>query len=322
MTRSVCLLASAGLVLLPDGATAFGWRTRHCPPAPMAYVAPEIVFLSPTLPYIPIGSYDYCQPGAFSQNTPIYVHDACPPNAGTPIAPRTAPATPPKVMEKPSVQAPETEKPPIRPAAFATPMEIPLEKSFAPPPRPVEVEPAKPLPLETIPKTDLPKNERPKPVVPKIELPAIEQPKPVVPKIDLPPFDLPTIDRPKPSSDIKIPEIKQPEIKLPDVAPVAPTGGISTSRYSPETGKSRPAITMLPVESNGKLVVDGKWKIGFYNYSDRDLNLVVDGTTMTLPSKTSLSATVGKTFTWRVGTAPDETTIIANDSAGWEIVIN
>ena len=312
MTRSVCLLASAGLVLLPDGATAFGWRTRHCPPAPMNTVAPEIVFLSPTLPHIPIGSYDYCSPGI-----PIYVHDACPPNAVTPMAPRSAPATPPKVMEKPSVQAPETEKPAVRPATFATPMEIPLEKSLAPPPRPVEVEPAKPLPLETIPKTDLPKNERPQPVVPKFDLPTIEQPKSAVPKIDLSSFDLPTIERPKPSSEIKI-----PEIKLSDVPPIAPTGGISTSRYSPETGKSRPAITMLPVESNGKNVVDGKWKIGFYNYSDRDLNLVVDGTTMTLPSKTSLSATVGKTFTWRVGTAPDETTIIANDSAGWEIVIN
>ncbi len=316
MTRSVCLLASAGLVLLPDGATAFGWRTRHCPPAPMAYVAPEIVFLSPTLPYIPIGSYDYCPPGTFSQNAPTYVQDACPPNVVAPMAPRTAPAAPPKVMEKPSVQAPDTDKPPIRPATFATPMEIPLEKSLAPPPRPVEVEPAKPLPLETIPKTDLPKNERPQPVVPKIELPPIEQPKPAVPKIDLSSFDLPPIDQPKPSSEIKI-----PEIKLSDVPPIAPTGGISTSRYSPESGKSRPAITMLPVESNGKQVVDGKWKIGFYNYSDRDLNLVIDGTTMTLPSKNSLSVSVGKTFTWRVGTAPDETTIIANDSAGWEIVI-
>ena len=316
MTRSVCLLASAGLVLLPDGATAFGWRTRHCPPAPMAYVAPEIVFLSPTLPYIPIGSYDYCPPGTFSQNAPTYVQDACPPNVVAPMAPRTAPAAPPKVMEKPSVQAPDTDKPPIRPATFATPMEIPLEKSLAPPPRPVEVEPAKPLPLETIPKTDLPKNERPQPVVPKFDLPTIEQPKPTVPKIDLSSFDLPPIDQPKPSSEIKI-----PEIKLSDVPPIAPTGGISTSRYSPESGKSRPAITMLPVESNGKQVVDGKWKIGFYNYSDRDLNLVIDGTTMTLPSKNSLSVSVGKTFTWRVGTAPDETTIIANDSAGWEIVI-
>ncbi len=312
MTRSVCLFASAGLVLLPDGATAFGWRTRHCPPAPMAYVAPEIVFLSPTLPYIPIGSYDYCPPGI-----PIYVHDACPPNVVAPLAPRSAPAAPPKVMEKPSVQAPDNEKQPIRPATFATPMEIPLEKSLAPPPRPVDVEPVKPLPLETIPKTDLPKNERPQPLVPKIELPPIEQPKPAVPKIDLSSFDLPPIDQPKPSSDIKI-----PEIKLSDVPPIAPTGGISTSRYSPETGKSRPAITMLPVESNGKVIVDGKWKIGFYNYSDRDLNLVVDGKTMTLPSKNSLSVSVGKTFTWRVGTAPDETTIIANDSAGWEIVIN
>ena len=236
MTRSVCLLASAGLVLLPDGATAFGWRTRYCPPTQMAYVAPEIVFLSPTLPYIPIGSYDDCPPSTFSQNMPIYARDACPPNAVTPMAPRSAPAAPPKVMEKPAALAPDTEKQPIRPATFATPMEIPLEKSFAPPPRPVEVEPAKPLPLETIPKTDLPMNERLKPVVPKIEVPPIEQPKPDGPKIDLPSFDLPTIDQPKSSSDIKI-----PEIKLSDVPPIAPTGGISTSRYRPETEKSRPA---------------------------------------------------------------------------------
>ncbi len=320
MTRSVCLLASAGLVLLPDGATAFGWRTRYCPPAPMVYVSPEIVFLPPMMPYIPVGSYDYCPPGAYTFIAP----DACPPAAVTPMAPRSTPAVPPKLMEKPSVQAPEAEKPAVRPATFATPMEIPLEKSFAPPPRPATDEPTKPL--ETIPKTDLPKFdlptiEQPKPVTPKIDLPTIEQPKPVTPKIDLPSFDLPKIEQPKPSPEIKLPDIKLPEIQLPDVAPVAPTGGISTSRYRPETGETRPAITMLPVESNGKRLVDGQWKIGFYNYMDREVSLIVDGTTTKLPGKTSLNVTVGKTFTWRVGNAPDETTVIANGSAGWEIVI-
>ncbi len=295
MTRSVCVLASAGLVLLPDGATAFGWRTRYCPPAPMVYVSPEIVFLPPMMPYIPVGSYDYCPPNTYSYIVP----DACPPAAVTPMAPRSTPAAPPKLMEKPSVQAPEAEKPAVRPAAFATPMEIPLEKSFAPPPRPATD--------ETIPKTDLPK----------FDLPKIEQPKLATPKIDLPSFDLPKIEQP----EIKLPDIKLPEIQLPDVAPVAPTGGISTSRYRPEMGESRPAITMLPVESNGKRAVDGQWKIGFYNYMDREVSLIVDGTTTKLPGKTSLNVTVGKTFTWRVGNAPDETTVIANGSAGWEIVI-
>ena len=312
MTRSACLLASAGLLLLPDGATAFGWRTRYCPPAPMVTVSPEIVFLPPMMPYIPVGSYDYCPPGVV-----------------TPMAPRITPPAPPKLMEKPSVQAPEAGKPAVRPATFATPMEIPLKKSFAPPPRPAAVEPSKPS--ETIPKTDLPKFElpkieQPKPAAPKIDLPTIEQPKlelpkTVAPKIDLPSFELPKIEQPKPSPEIKLPEIKLPEISLPDLAPVAPTGGISTSRYRPETGESRPAITMLLVESNGKQLVDGKRKIGFYNYMDREVSLIVDGTTTKLPGKTSLNVTVGKTFTWRVGNAPDETTVIANGSAGWEIVI-
>src|SRR5438874_2117498 len=128
------------------------------------------------------------------------------------------------------------------------------------------------------------------------------------PKVELPPLPAPG------KADAGV-----PPVVLPQLPPIAPTGGLSESKYRPATA-DRPAFAVLPVDGAAPGGANPRWAVGFYNYTGRDLELRVGGSAVRLPARSSVTASVPGTFAWRVGGGADETTVIPPASGGVEIV--
>jgi hypothetical protein len=285
MPRRLGVLAVIAVLLVPDWAAAFGWRARCY--APLTYYAQPAVILVPV----------------------------CPPAVYTPLPPPTVHVSPapPSDMPKKNTQAPfeRLDSSEIKPAEFATPKPAPPPDGGGESRRSPTTPAAKPAEEESankVPKLDLPLPTSPPPTVP-----------PVEPKLELPPIKPAAKSEPAKTEPAKTEpgktELTVPPIVLPQLPP---PGGVSESKYRPATA-DRPSVAVLPVD--GMLPAGAKRKVGFYNYTGGDLELRVEGTAVTLPAKSYVTADVPTKFTWRVGTAADETTTIPADSAGVEVVL-
>jgi hypothetical protein len=201
--------------------------------------------------------------------------------------------------------APATPKAPLILKDAPKPMEKPAPRVELPKPKEVlpaaasvkpKVEPA--IPRVAVP--DAPKPEEKKlgpPEKKKDEKPDVGVP--AIPKLNLP-LAVPEAAVPK-ADEKKIPEIKLPPI-------------VSESKYTP---RESPDVRVIPLE--GKAVA-GKRTVSFYNYTDRELSLSVDGQLKTLPAKSSLGLALPDSFKWSVG-GPVESTAIPADAAGLSVVI-
>lgn len=281
MTRSRYLLAGLGLALLPAGA-AVGWH--YPPPGAVVYAPPPVVGLQPCPPFVPV--------------VPL----VCPPAAPVPNPPAATPR-PPKVTESP----PAAEPPTVRPAGYSTPSAAGPESAPAPKPT---APPAANIPKTNLPQTPAaPKAETPKPAEPKAVEPKPAGPKPGELKIELPPLPGGADGNGKPTPPA--PPLALPDIKLPELPPAGP----STSRYRPE-----PGVRVIPVVGSPPAGT-GPRTIGFYNYTDADLELWVDGRAHRLPGRHSLALDLPTTFTLRLGTGAAETIAVPASAAGLEVVI-
>jgi hypothetical protein len=171
-------------------------------------------------------------------------------------------------------------------------------------PRAAEEEPGNKLPPLNLPMTNPAKETTPTETPPKLNLPPVsDTPKLTIPPIsDTPKIELPPITAKSEPSNFPLPPLVMPtEVK-----------------YRP-TLDDRPQIDVLPVD--GDPPAGAVWKVGFYNYTGRDLELRVEGRTVTLPARSYVTARVPGTFTWRVGRGADEKTTIPPTSAGVEIVL-
>jgi hypothetical protein len=288
MPRRLGVLAVVAVLLVPDWAAAFGWQS-HCYAPPAYYSQPAIIL-------VPV-----CPPAVYTPLPPPTVH----------VSP---PAAPPQEMPRKNTQAPT--EPEIKPAEFATPKPAPPSdgggeprRSPAPPARPAEEEAANKVPKLDLPLPAAPSAPVAPPAEPKLELPPI---KPAA-KAETPKLAMPKTE-PAKTEPAKT-ELTIPPIVLPQLPP---PGGVSESKYRPAT-TDRPSVAVLPVD--GTPPAGAKRKVGFYNYTGLDLELKVEGTAVTLPAKSYVTADVPTKFTWRVGTAADETTTIPADSAGVEVVL-
>jgi hypothetical protein len=285
MTRTVGTLAVVALLLVPDWATAFGWRARRwvrpfrapSPPAAM-------VLLPPCLPVIPVTPYAPPAPATLRPPTVQVVPEAGA-AADKPRGIAPAPADPATDIRPAGNLATPTAAPPDPPK---TTSEAPARSQVidaAPPPKPAEEKPESRLPKTDLPLPSLPGNGS------KADAPAAG-------KIDSP----------------------VPPIVLPQLPPVPAAGAKTESKYRPAAG-DRPSFAVLPVDGVAPAGANPAWQVGFFNYTGRDLELRVEGQAVALPARSYVTAKVPGTFTWRVGTGADETTTIPAASGGVEIVL-
>ena len=112
-----------------------------------------------------------------------------------------------------------------------------------------------------------------------------------------------------------------PPLVLPPEIPVAPSGVIppvapNTSRSSPLSGGVKVQVfTALGTPASRELR-----KVGFFNHTDRDLDLVIEGRAVKLPRKSYLHAQLPPAFQWGHSANPMEKAAVPNDAAGLDVV--
>lgn len=296
MTRQLFLLALAGLVLLPDWASAFGLRClrwRRCWSPPAVACAPPVVAVP------------------------------CAPVYGPPLPPPVS-RTPDNysLLPEPTVQPDETH---------AQPKAAVPETNPAPAPRPVA--PGVPTgPGRTSSNTDAGTDAK------------LAAPQPAEPKsegVKIPAQNIPTDPMPtKTGSTSLSPETKtakQPEPAkrkplisskadsglppLPLLPPGPADGKKSTSKSSPLANMPRPVVDIYPVDGPPPASPAATRKVGFFNHTDRDLKLTVEGQAITLPKRHYVAAEVPASFDWTLGDGPKRQTAIPTAAPGVEVVI-
>jgi hypothetical protein len=123
---------------------------------------------------------------------------------------------------------------------------------------------------------------------------------------------------PAPDADPKRPADPIPPLVLPPDT----TGGASgvvlptTARSSPLA--AAPRVQVFPVA--GAAAAGAARRVGFFNHTDRDIRLTVEGRTVTLPAKSYLHAELPPTFTWSEAGGPPRSTTVSAGSPGVDVL--
>jgi hypothetical protein len=315
MKRQLCITTLFAVVLLPDWASAC-WPVWGGPVYPRTYYAPR----SPGPVYYEVqpaygqpvyGRPVYVMPG--SVPAPMRTPGAAP-GAGRGENARTDPprlTVQPGPAPAPPVAAPP-EPDPLRPAVGTQAPKSDPPKAVTPdpktPPRvPVDIAP-------TIPSLDPPKMGT-EPKLPPLELPggsaAVPAPAPP-PDLTIPAPGVPTLKSPD----------ALPPLTLPPDAPVAPEKATTKveARSSPLAAGARELkVTVFPAA--GAADATGRRKIGFYNYTARDLALTIEGKAVTLPAMSYLHAQLPPTFVWRCADKAAATETVPADATGLDVLM-
>ena len=201
---------------------------------------------------------------------------------------------------------------------------------------------------DPIPAPNVPLAPGAEPKLPSLELPKVADPKlpsldlPKTSDVKLPPLDLPTapgagpklppldlpgglaVPVPAPAPDAltpKVPDALPPLTLPPDtpVAPVAPPKAVEV-KSSPLTGAARELkVSVFPAA--GTAAAPGLRKVGFYNHTERDLALTIEGKAVTLPAMSYLHAQVPPAFTWKCADQPAARATVPADAAGVDVLI-
>ncbi|HSQ55328.1 MAG TPA: hypothetical protein VLM40_06245 [Gemmata sp.] len=125
---------------------------------------------------------------------------------------------------------------------------------------------------------------------------------------------------PSPSVPV-IPDPAKPE-SLPSLTlpPDVPVKRDSTSRSSPLTSaRGGMSVKVLPVATQEP--PRGVYRaVGFYNHTNRDLNLTIEGRAVKLPARMYLYAQVAPPFSWSHGDQPIVRQKVPDGAAGLDVV--
>jgi hypothetical protein len=190
----------------------------------------------------------------------------------------------------------------------------------APAPKAPEVK----TPPSDVPPLVLPDEPKASPKTSPLILPELTEPAPgkVEPKgspLVLPPIPsaVPT-PAPAPDADPKRggPDSIPPLVLPPDL-PTGPSGVIppTTARSSPLSALPRVQVFPAAGAAAGALR-----KVGFFNHTDRDVRLVIEGRPVTLPAKNYLHAQLPPVFRWSEAGSPARTTTVPADAAGVDVL--
>jgi hypothetical protein len=128
---------------------------------------------------------------------------------------------------------------------------------------------------------------------------------------------------PPPVPPIPVGPAAKPPIDPSDLPPLTlpPDGPPTTSRASPLAAvrKSGPTVQVFPAVAT-TAPTNGTRNVGFFNHTNTDVDLVIEGKSVKLPKKTYLHAAVPPTFTWKHGTNPAESATVPAGAAGIDVV--
>lgn len=220
----------------------------------------------------------------------------------------------PSPSAAPQLPPPRVTREPTLPTPRPMPKELPPAESAVQPATGVAV------PTPAIPAPAQPEAPRPTPTI------TIE---PTPSKIE--PLQLPV---PSPNAEPKPAVPNEPEaVKIPPLIPrlpgtdsglpplsLPPVPNESTSKSSPLNAKPQAAVEVFPVDGPPLTSPSMKRTIGFFNHTDRDLKLTVNGETITLPKRHQVTATVAAKFRWKFNDGPERTTEVPTTAPGMEVV--
>lgn len=348
MMRYLCWLGVLGVVAVPDWAAA-------CRPMGGAGWGPPPVYSPPVCSY-PIYVMPVCPPPYYAA-PPVYqpfpgpmmqpprveavprmaAPTPAPPPSGTSGQTGRAPA--PGVLPGSNPRPPMVEA--IRPAGGSDTVVAPPPKAD---PGPTTTNPELKFPVVEIPKglqldpkpLEQPKGPNPATKPPTLELPKEPEfrPAPKSPSLELPkdpvtpavPSAAPASPEPliPPPSIPSMPDSKKPEgfppLVLPPDTPSQPKNNERISRSSPLAGNTHEvSVSVFP--ANGSTPARGGYRtVGFYNHTDRDLSLTIEGRAVKLPGKSYLHAKLGPTFTWSHGTTAAMRETVPDGATGIDVV--
>lgn len=207
-----------------------------------------------------------------------------------------APAKPAQPKADPAPAAPRPVAPGVPPGSAAT--------DPSGPEKPIEF--AKPQTASPPEPKATPKADAPKPQVPQVPLTGTPEPS----KSDE--AKIPTLIPRLPSPDV-------PPLTIPQLPVEKPAqGDHSTSKASPLSGAKR--VEVFTVDGPPPASPRARRTVGFFNHSDRDLKLTVEGESVTLPRRHYVTAEVSAAFTWRLD-GDELRTEVPAAAPGVEVVI-
>jgi hypothetical protein len=336
----VPLLALAGLAASPSNASAHfiarwcqpygGWYgSRWAYPAPYAYPVPQYYL-------VPVPQY-YFVPQQLHQAPPTLVPEGTGIPKGKPAGqPRSdaPPRSAPMVTVTPGMPPPAELDNGVKPAAGnAVPMPAPAPAGPLTIPDPMvpkappKVTPETPPPL-TIPDPMVPK--APPKVTPEMP-PPLTIPDPMVPAA--PPKVTPEAKpMPAPANQDTLPLIPLPEPRkapkgsdskdeLPPLV-LPPEGTGTSSGVIPTVSKSSPLGGAIQVQvfTAAGTATGTLRKVGFFNHTARDLDLVIEGKAVKLPKKSYLNANLPAKFTWKAAGNDANATTVPDGAAGVDVL--
>ncbi len=343
MKRQLCITVLFALVLIPD------WASAYCPPGgqsgPVYYVP---VYYA----YPPV----YCQPVVVQPYVPVMPPMLQPPRVEAPKAGSSLTDSP-RPIARPTPALP-TRPPvvePVRPAGGGEVPPTPARPNPAPAPAPSEPKgsgfeiPKNPAPIvknpDNIPPTTLPmtpggESKLPKlefptldPKLPSLELPKVADPKlpslelpagpgagAKLPSLELPGGSAPAVPVPAPAPDVLIPKAPDalPPLTLPPDTPVTPP---KVEVKSSPLGTAARELKVSVFPAAGAANANGLRKVGFFNHTDRDLSLTIEGKAVTLPAMSYLHAQLPPTFTWKCADKPAAQATVPADATGLDVLI-
>jgi hypothetical protein len=235
-----------------------------------------------------------------------------PPTAapGNAIPPPNVPAGPSADPKLPNVELPKINEPKL------PPIELPNK---GPDPK----LPALDLPKATDPKLpalDPPKGTEPggEPKLPPLEVPGAAPAAPAAPATPAP-----AVPGPAPAPAALTPKNQDllPPLTLPPDASVAPDGPAKPVEVKSSPLGAARALTVSAFPAAGTVAANGLRKVGFYNYTKRDLTLTIEGKTVTLPAMSYLHAQLLPTFTWKCADQPPAKVTVPADATGLDVLI-
>lgn len=320
MIRPILALTAGGLALVPAGAVALGQYRPGClPPQPVVYCPPPVVYV-PVCP--PVCPPVCCQPAVVAPAAPAAptVHQEAPPTANPPkteAAPKPAspavpaPGLPGGLGNKPADSPPAG----VKPIGFTE--QAPEPKPADPPTIPAAGVPPEPTTPPTRPLVVPAPTPAFKDVTPTAPAPA--PPTPAVPS----PLTIPSPGATKSDAGLTIPQLKPvaPDAGVPPLT--LPTPGepsTRTSQSSPITGARR-SFDVFPVDGPAPASPAALRTVGFFNQSDRAVQLTVEGQSVTLPKGHQVSAVVPAGFKWKLDGGPEQKTDVPIAAPGLDVVI-
>lgn len=317
MTRHLCWIALLGSATVPDWASACYFRQNWAPPPcvyypPPCYNPPPVVYvpvypapispprIAPTVPQArvqpaPLPPRVQVDPDRTEAKPPAPMKPARTASDNAVVAPVPAPATP-TVAPMPMIAVPEP------------PMFKPVD--------PIPAVPADPFKAKSVEPSPLKSPDGPTLTLPGAPEPAVPSPAPAPTAKDIIPPMVPRLPEsavPKPSGVSSDP---LPPLVLPPEA--TPMG--STSKYSPPIAVPKSALQVKVFVAAGAGGRPGLSKIGFYNHTESDIALVIEGRAVTLPRKTFIHAEVPPTFRWKYADEPERTATVPAGAVGLDVL--